>query len=320
MSSPEYSDASDARNIEMIQISSCHDYVISHVKSIFSSIIKVNCSNCGSVLESDTMDAMTTPKRNRGKAPNDDVLFSPQKIALIAEAVSDFSFLMTREYGETSALQIVGDRYQLHKRQRMMVLRASCSERSRKRRRLGEVSMADAVSHPLYLDGLNLLITLECALSGGIVFSGRDSVVRDIAGVHGTYRKGLQTAAAIHLLVTFLKQAAVSEAHFYLDAPVSNSGRIKQMLLAEADRCSLAATAVLVNNPDSILIETDGIVATSDGWILDNVSRWLNLVTIMYQTPGLPFNALLIDGFGATSPDHIAPYSERQFNSDKQSS
>jgi hypothetical protein len=35
----------------------------------------------------------------------------------------------------------------------------------------------------LYIDGFNLLTTLEVALSGGIVLLARDGALRDIAGV-----------------------------------------------------------------------------------------------------------------------------------------
>jgi hypothetical protein len=33
----------------------------------------------------------------------------------------------------------------------------------------------------------------------------------------------------------------------------------------------------LVDNPDKILAEYDGIVATSDSWILDRAAAWTNL-------------------------------------------
>lgn len=49
----------------------------------------------------------------------------------------------------------------------------------------------------LALDGFNVLLTIEAALSGGVVLLRRDGCLRDIASVHGTYRQVDGTVPAI---------------------------------------------------------------------------------------------------------------------------
>ena len=240
---------------------------------------------------------MTDPGRGRGKAPGDAALFSSKNLIAVTEAVSDFSFLLTRGYGENSGLAIVGDRYHLTKRQRMMVLRASCSDDARGGRLARSVSLDLVRGRPVFIDGLNILITIEAALSGGVVFKGRDSAVRDIAGVHGTYRKGLRTAEAIDILLAFLGGAEVTEIDVLLDAPVSNSGRIKQMIDDGATRRGLSAAVSLVTNPDRVLASAAGVIVTSDAWILDNVSGWLNVLDILYRRSPPVFDAPLSADF-----------------------
>ena len=54
---------------------------------------------------------------------------------------------------------------------------------------------------------------------------------RDIAGVHGTYRKVAETMPAVELIGARLQQLRVSQARWLFDRPVSNSGRIQALIL-----------------------------------------------------------------------------------------
>jgi len=58
---------------------------------------------------------MTT--RNRGKEGSDDKLFGTSKMQQqIKEALQDMSYLLSRDYAEKSAVQLVGNRYRLNVR------------------------------------------------------------------------------------------------------------------------------------------------------------------------------------------------------------
>ncbi len=52
----------------------------------------------------------------------------------LREAVADFSLLLTKGYAEKSALKLVGDRFSLTQRQRLAVMRSSCSDQQRQSR------------------------------------------------------------------------------------------------------------------------------------------------------------------------------------------
>src|SRR5262249_11806265 len=77
------------------------------------------------------------------------------------------------------------------------------------------------------VDGFNQLVTIERALAGGAILRGRDSALRDIASVHGTWRRSESTQQAIALVARSLPASGVA---WVLDAPVSNSGRLAQLL------------------------------------------------------------------------------------------
>ena len=94
--------------------------------------------------------------------------------------------------------------------------------------------MDQLANRNLEVDALNLLITLESALSGGVVLHARDGTYRDMASIHGSYRKVDQTMAAIQLAGDFFHRRHVDSVLWRIDRPVSNSGRLRAMLAQQA--------------------------------------------------------------------------------------
>ncbi|MFK7771081.1 MAG: DUF434 domain-containing protein [Saprospiraceae bacterium] len=217
------------------------------------------------------------PTRNRGKHPSDDKLFAAKWHPIFKEAIDDFSFLMSRGYAMNSTLQIVGSRYKLNKRQRMAILRVGAAEQNIQLRKSKELIPFDLKNQKVSIDGFNLLILLESALSGAFIFKGRDGTYRDISSVHGTYKRVQQTEAAMILVGNVLKKMEVEKVDWYLDAPISNSGRLKKMLLEISEKYQFNWQVELVNNPDKVLAENCKIIVSSDGWVIDHAQNWFNL-------------------------------------------
>ena len=129
----------------------------------------------------------------------------------------------------------------------------------------------------LHIDGFNLLITVESALSAGFILEGVDGCLRDMASIHGSYRRVLETEGAIQLSGQALQQLGVEKAVWYLDRPVSNSGRLRQAILDKAAEQSWPWEVDLLFNPDNSLKESNIPAASSDSVVLDNVAQWFNL-------------------------------------------
>ncbi len=220
---------------------------------------------------------MPHKQHHRGKHPEDARLFSKKWIPILREAAADLSFLFSRGYSEKSALKLVGDHYQLDQRQRRGVLGAACSEASLEYRQAHVLETNGLAGQTLRIDGYNILISVESAMAGGILLRGRDGCIRDLASVHGSYHKVEETLGAIHALGRTLERLNIAMAHWYFDAPVSNSGRLKALLYEEAEKFGWNWHIELDHNPDKILAESDGVAVTSDGWILDRASNWANV-------------------------------------------
>jgi hypothetical protein len=236
---------------------------------------------------------MPDRRRHRGLHPEDPKLFGPDARPALRAATADLSWLLGRGYKAPSSTKLVGDRYRLTQRQRAAVSRAACTDELRDQRQAKCVSQAAMRGEALVIDGFNVLTTLEVALGGGVVLLSRDGTVRDIAGVHGSYRKVQETGAALALVAELARRLGVSECIWLLDRPVSNSGRLRTFMLEHARARGLPWTVEVVADPDRTLSRSASIVATADGEVLDATRRWFNLVRTIVEAE-LP-RAYLVD-------------------------
>lgn len=220
---------------------------------------------------------MPDTREHRGPHPDDRELFAPAVLPRLREALADFSMLLTKGYADRSSLKLVGDRFNLTQRQRLAIMRAACSDQQLQSRRAHLVAVDALAGQPIAIDGYNLLITIEAALSGGLIFRGRDGCFRDLASIHGTYRKVEETIPAIQLIGDLLMEIGVTQALWLLDSPVSNSGRLKALLGELARDHRWPWEIRLTISPDAELSKIDTIVVSTDSVILDACQRWTNL-------------------------------------------
>lgn len=228
---------------------------------------------------------MPHKQKHRGQHEQDARLFADKWLPTLNVASYDFSWLLSRGYSDTSGLKIVGDRYRLNMRQRKALLRSACPDLARKERQAKSVPREALADQTLAIDGYNLLITIESALGGGMIFQCRDGCYRDIASVHGTYRRVEETLPALTMIGVTLQKLGVTSVQWYLDRPVSNSGRLKSIMYGISEQYEFDWQIELVNNPDRTLVQTpDWIVVSSDGWVLDHAQNWFNLHRYIVDT------------------------------------
>jgi hypothetical protein len=226
---------------------------------------------------------MPDKRTHRGPHPADEKLFAPGAISNLRLALADFSLLLTKGYAEKSALKLVGDRFSLTERQRLAVMRSACSDQQLASRNGHRVEVKNLAGRTVAIDGYNLLITIEAAMSGGVILKGRDGCFRDLASIHGTYRKVTETIPAVQFIGQFLHEIGAGNALWLLDSPVSNSGRLKTLIGELAEKNNWNWEIELLLSPDAELIRTDLIVASSDSVILDGCRSWVNLATEVVQ-------------------------------------
>lgn len=226
---------------------------------------------------------MPDVRRHRGPHPQDDELFAPGTHAALRDAAGHLSWLLSRGYAEPSALKLVGDRFALAERQRRAVARCSCSDRQLARRRAAQVPPAGWAGEAIEIDGFNVLTTVEAALAGGVLLVGRDGCCRDMASMHGSYRRVEETRPALALIGECLARHGVAACLWRLDRPVSNSARLQSIIAELAQSRGWDWSVSLDADPDPLLAAAARLVATADSVILDACARWCNLARTVVE-------------------------------------
>ena len=220
----------------------------------------------------------------RGYMPSDEKDFSKENQFLLRKAQKDILYLLEQGYPIKNAVTFVGNHYLLSERQRLAIQRATSDTeivRLRKEKQLHEKTIGKRV----YLDGLNTIITMEVALSQGTLLRCMDGTIRDLAGLRGTYRLIDKTDKAILLIGQHLSRLELKEVIFYLDAPVSNTGRLKQRIHELLQGFDFSVEVLLVHNADVILEKLEYVI-TTDAIILNKCISWYNMIpTVLEQIP-----------------------------------
>ena len=216
-----------------------------------------------------------TKQAKRGFLPTDERDFGEKNLPKLRRAAEETYYLLNRGYPVTSTTRFIGDHYLLSERQRLALARTVSPETKIMSRKSREVT--DISGQTLYVDGFNVIIGLEIAFSDSMLFRCMDGTIRDLAGLHGTYRLIPQTDLAVNALLGTLEKLKVGKAVIYLDKPVSNSGRLKQRIFELADNISYELD-VQIENPVDAILKTKPLIATADAIILDECAGWFNLV------------------------------------------
>lgn len=166
----------------------------------------------------------------RGWNAGDAQAFSGENLERLHRAAAELSYLLDRGYPRESAITFVGNRYQFTQRQRLFLARAVCGEAAQHKRQGKCLPCSAMQGRTVYVDAFNTIITLEVALSGSLVVAAQDGTLRDLAGLSGTYHPIGKTVDAIDMLLSLFKQEKASCAVFFMDAPVSNSGRLAALI------------------------------------------------------------------------------------------
>ncbi len=230
---------------------------------------------------------------NRGFNPDDLKNFGDSAKAALNQAGYEIQFLIDQGYEMKSASTFVGNHYLLSERQRLALARMLSPSSSIKLRKMKEIAKNLPPSE-VYVDGFNLIILLESALSNSIILKGADGTMRDLSGLRGTYQIIDKTDKAVDLIFCYLKQYHIKKITLFLDKPVSNSGRLRGLILDTAGREGVHAEVGLEYGVDKLLYEKENVV-TGDAIILNNCKSWYNMGRWIIEEYMKPDNIFELD-------------------------
>lgn len=220
----------------------------------------------------------------RGYVPEDEIQFSGRQLELLQKAADEVQFLLDQGYNIKPVTTFVGNHYMFSERQRLALARSVSAKEYVQTRSSKELLQNGKGMIPkiVHIDGFNTIITLEVVLSGSPILYCRDGVIRDLAGLRGTYRIIDKSQEAVELLLGQLESLNISDAVFYLDAPVSNSGRLSELIRQCAKGYSISVQTQIIPDVDRVLEQMEGVIS-GDAIIINRCKSWLNVVSTIVE-------------------------------------
>ncbi len=187
------------------------------------------------------------------------------------KAVKDYLYLLENQYPQKAVLKIIGDRYALNGTQRTILYRGITTKNNSLNRKQKLAGIAEVLGSILHIDTYNVLITIGNYLNGNILYISTDYLLRDASEIHGkAFRKNL-IDRALDLIFNYFKIINVSGVRFYIDRPVSNSGKLNCKINELIQKNGLSGESKTVDSPDYVLKkQSKGYCCTSDSAIIDN--------------------------------------------------
>ncbi len=208
----------------------------------------------------------------RGYVPEDERNFSASALKTMRTASRHINYLINQGYDLKSTSTFVGNHFLLSERQRLAIVRSLAAKEQLETRKRKEKEAGAEV----WIDGFNMIITLEVLLCDSILFGCMDGTIRDLAALRGTYRIIPETTGAVSMLLNVLLEAGAESVHILLDEPVSNSGRLKTLIADIGEKYPFALDIQIRKDVDRELYGKENVI-TSDSVILDNCKSWINL-------------------------------------------
>lgn len=199
------------------------------------------------------------------------------RLEILREAAVDIRYLLDRGYRKESVLKFVGDKHQLDKNERLILYRSIHSRDEVESVKKKMLEPSKIVDKDVWVDGFNVLNTVEAALKGALLVICDDRVVRDFSQVYGRYKISPLTSSSLKLILEELKTLSPSHVRVLYDSHISKSGEVAKMTREIISSLALRGDAETVKTVDSILSKTDGVVCTSDSVILSECRHFFDI-------------------------------------------
>lgn len=189
----------------------------------------------------------------------------------------DIRYLLDRKYPKKSAITYVSNRYGLTKDERNILTRIACEKDISNDRKRKLVSIEFIRDKNLFIDGYNVLITVESLILGYPVFLCDDGILKDVRSLFRRYKIGFMTKEALSMIEMITSKHTPKEIVIIFDSQISRSGDLSKMArdIFDKDNCLVFTS----KDTDKEIMENSrkGIIATSDGMIIDNVDNVLDI-------------------------------------------
>ena len=203
--------------------------------------------------------------------------FDDAAIERLRLAAEEVAWLTGRGYALEAVGNLVAAHHGLSDDHRAALARGTCSEPQYRRRAARELEAEDVARRPLTIDAIDVIATVEAALSGRPVLQTHDGTVRAFGVDRAAYAPGVSVEDAIDRVLAVSKELRPSLLKFIVDERAPGAEDLKGRL--EARVRAQKAKAEIATAPDAPkALRKEKQIVTGDADTLDACAAWFNLV------------------------------------------
>ncbi len=202
--------------------------------------------------------------------------FDEAAIARLRLAAEEVAWLTGRGYPIDSVTPLVAGHHHLSELEQRALARGTCSEPQYRRRAARELEGEDVARRPLAVDAVDVLSTVEAALTGAPVLQTLDGTVRALDVDRAAYVPGPHADAAIDAVLEAAKGLRPQVIRVVVDEAARGAADLEARITARAK--TVKAKAEVVRAPSAPkALRKEKQVASGDADVLDACAAWFNL-------------------------------------------
>lgn len=195
----------------------------------------------------------------------------------LEDPLLDVRYLLDRKYPKKSVITNVSNHYGLTKNERNILARIACEKDISNDRRRKLVSMEYIHNKKLFIDGFNVLITVESLILGHPVFLCDEGILKDVRSLFRRYKMGFATKEALSMIDMITSKYNPEEIVLIFDSQISKSGELSKVARDVFNKNNCFVFTSKNTDREMITNSKRGIMATSDGVIIDKVEKLVDI-------------------------------------------
>jgi len=197
----------------------------------------------------------------------------------LSEPAMDIRYLLSRGYKRKSAITFVSNHYRLIEPERQILTRLVFSPKRADHRNKKKLECSQLKGCDVFVDGYNVLITIETALKNEPLWFADDGFLRDTSGIFSNHKITDTTCMAVDEMILTLANLKVRSATILLDSQMSNSGILAELIRKRSKDQTFKGDTRTSKHVDFDLKEagSHAVIATADSVIVDAVEKVVDI-------------------------------------------
>ena len=194
-------------------------------------------------------------------------------------AYEDYKYLLNRGYNRKPSLDLVTAKYNLNKKERLLLYRCTHSDEEIRQVR----NKIDSKSKRILVDGYNIGITLLSLIYEDEIFLCDDGFYRDLG--LGKRKNDPEIFDALILITEYLNYID-KDFVIFLDSQISKSGELAKKLREKEIKVKL------VSKTDKMLLAEKEVIASNDFVILSKAEKIYDILRDIIETSNIKVNKI----------------------------